>query len=82
MVALSPQFQLDITPAFHQAKESLPLSLQSSTVDTDSPNLGLRHHPRMRADAKCNGRSDTSHGRRDQGAKDVPRRGGGGGSHN
>ena len=82
MVVLSPKFQLGIRPAYYQAEGFPPPSLQSPAADTDCPDLEPRHRPSMCLDTGCDGRSKTSHGRRDQGAEDVPRRGGGGGSQN
>ena len=78
MVTLPPKFQLGIIPAYHQAEGFSPPSLESLAADTDSPNTEPGHCPGTRPDARCDGRSKTSHGRRDQGAEDVSGRGGGG----
>ena len=82
MMALSPQFRFGIRPAYNQAEGSSPPSLQSSAIGMDSLDSKSRHRSSTRPDARCDGRSETSHGRRDQGAEDLPGRGGRGGSQN
>ena len=78
MVALPPQFQLGIRPAHHQAEGVPSPSLQSPIADTDSLDSELGHRPSTSLDTRCDGRSETSHSRRNQGAKNVPGQGGGG----
>ena len=42
----------------------------------DSLDSKPGHHPSTCLDARCDGRSETTHNRGDQGAEDVPRQGG------
>ena len=80
MVALSPPFWLNIRLAYHQVERFPPPSLQSPAADTYSPDLESGHRPSTSLDARCDGRLETSHGKRDEGAEDMPGQDGGGGS--
>ena len=82
MVAFSPKFCLGIRHAYHQAEGSPSSSLQSLKANTDNTDSEPRHGPSTHPDARCIGRAETSHDKRVHGAKDILRRGGGGGSPN
>ena len=80
MVALITQFRLDVNPAYHHVEQFPPPSLQSPTADMNSLDSDSGHRPSTSLDARCYERFEISHDRRDQGAEDMPGRGGGGGS--